>query len=420
MGDFVHASGRGPTSRTFTNRNFVAVTSADFLARTAYQMAKTPLLPLFAAGLGAGDAFLGLIVSVSTFTGMVLKPFIGILSDRWGRRLWLIGGTVFFAGMPFVYQFVQTPGQLFAVRIVHGLATAIYGPVTLAYVTEITGARRAEGLGWFGLARSGGYIVGPALAGGLLLMLDPVTVFTIVGLLGCAVFVPILMLGEPEHPKGLVHNALTVQIRTGLAAGLKTPALWLAGGLEAVAYVGLYAMKAFLPVYALQLGINIGIVGLFLGLQEAVAALGKPIGGRIGDHLGYLPATGAGMAVTGGGLVLLAAHINSPLLLIVAVLLGCGQALIFPATTALVAQQVGAQHTGTGMGLLGTMQNGGKVVGPLVGGLLAQLFSYQTMFVMLGGMLLCAAVGLVSDGYRRRNILRRRPLSVSGHSPRRP
>ncbi len=121
------------------SRNFVSITVADLIARTAYQMGKTPLLPIFAASLGASDVLLGLIVSVSTFTGMVLKPIVGVLSDRWGRRSWLLIGTVFFAGMPFLYRFIQTPEQLFLIRIVHGTATAIYGPVTLAYVTEQTG-----------------------------------------------------------------------------------------------------------------------------------------------------------------------------------------------------------------------------------------------------------------------------------------
>ena len=68
---------------------------ADLIARSAYQMGKTPLLPIFAATLGADGAFLGLIVSVSTFTGIISKPLFGILSDRWGRRIWLIIGTIF-------------------------------------------------------------------------------------------------------------------------------------------------------------------------------------------------------------------------------------------------------------------------------------------------------------------------------------
>ena len=77
------------------SRGFVLITAADFIVRSAYQMGKTPLLPIFAAALGAGDILLGFIVSVSTLTGMVLKPFVGILSDQSGRKVWLLVGTAF-------------------------------------------------------------------------------------------------------------------------------------------------------------------------------------------------------------------------------------------------------------------------------------------------------------------------------------
>ena len=64
------------------SRGFICITAADFVVRSAYQMGKTPLLPILAAALGAGEAFLGFIVSVSTLTGMAFKPMVGILSDR--------------------------------------------------------------------------------------------------------------------------------------------------------------------------------------------------------------------------------------------------------------------------------------------------------------------------------------------------
>ena len=92
----------------FRSKPFVYITLAEFIVRSAYQMGKIPLLPIFAASLGAGPALLGFIVSVSTLTGMMLKPFFGFLSDRWGRKVWLIVGTTFFVVMPFMYQFVST------------------------------------------------------------------------------------------------------------------------------------------------------------------------------------------------------------------------------------------------------------------------------------------------------------------------
>ena len=258
------------------SRAFGYVTAADFIVRSAYQMGKTPLLPLFAASLGAGDFLLGTIVSVSTLTGMVLKPFVGILSDRWGRRCWLIVGTAFFAFMPFVYGLIDSPGQLFAVRIIHGTATAIYGPVTLAYVAGLSPSGRAERLGWFSLARKSGYVVGPAAAGWMLTTMDPVSVFTIIGLLSAAAFVPILLLPETGAAPRRESPSMLRHVQQALRKSGKVPAVWLAGGLDAGIYIAVYAAKTFLPLYAVSMGVSVAAVGIVFAIQEAVHMVLNP------------------------------------------------------------------------------------------------------------------------------------------------
>lgn len=381
------------------DRQFANITLANLIARSAYQMGKTPLLPLFAAALGASDAFLGFIVSVSTLTGMVLKPFIGVLSDRSGRRRWLIAGTAFFALMPFTYWLVQTPEDLLVVRVIHGLATAIYGPVTLAYVTERWPEQKAERLGWFESARSAGYILGPALAGWLLLFLSPQWVFTIIGLISSAVFIPILALPEthPAEPP-LAWQALRARMASAFKASSRTPAVWLSGMLEGATYIATYSLKAFLPVYALGQGINVAVIGLFFAVQEGVTLVLKPAGGRFGDRTGLLPAIALGMLVLGITLPVIPYAGTSAGLLAAAIAIGAAQALIFPSTTALIADQIHSSDLGAGMGFLGTFQNGGKVLGPVLGGLLIGRFDYAMSFMLLGGFL---AAGAVLVGLRR-------------------
>lgn len=381
-------------------RSFFYITLADFLVRAAYQMGKTPLLPIFAATLGATEAFLGFIVSVSTLTGMVLKPLIGLFSDRWGRRSWLLIGTMFFTVMPFLYRFVHTPEQLFFIRIVHGLATAIYGPVTLAYVAEQSQNRRAERLGWFGLARTAGYIVGPAAAGWMLLTMDPVAVFTMIGVLSSVAFLPVLLLSESTIPRARRQTSLLQEMLAALKSGSKIPAVWLAGGLDAAIYIALYAVKAFLPIYALSVGVNVALVGTFFALQEGVHILLNPFGGRLGDRWGYLWVVCIGMIVLGFSLPLLTFADHLSILMTSSVLMGMAQALVLPSTVALVSAQAHAQHIGTGMGLMGTLDNAGKVVGPVLGGMLIQWLDYTRTFHILGLLLILAALLIWCRVYR--------------------
>ena len=462
-------------------KNFLNLTLADFIVRSAYQIGKTPLLPIFAATLGASDFVLGSIVAVSTVTGMVLKPLIGVLSDARGRRVWLLAGTGFFAVVPFFYQLVQTPAQLFAIRLVHGTATAIYGPVTLAYIAEqslvrgeaesgaenlgkgevsadgkrdpipqppprapfgraqgprgggVRGfvdnepaprgwgrlptkpgvppkSRLAENFGWFGLARSGGYIVGPAAGGLLLTWLTPADVFTVIGVVSCAAFLPVLLLDESrpalrtESLKASKQEqlaALAQRTATALRESSRTPAIWLSGGLESSVYVATYAIRAFLPIYGLSAGFSLIAAGLFFSVQEATLALLRPVAGRWSDRLGYRCAIGLGMAGLGALLPLLGFAPNNAALLAIAIGMGAAQSLVFPATVALAARQLSRDHTGAGMGVIGTLNNAGKVAGPLLGGALVARLGYRPMFWVLGVGLLLGAAAVVWWGQLR-------------------
>jgi MFS family permease len=294
--------------------------------------------------------------------------------------------------MPFFYRFVQTPEQLFLIRIIHGLATAIYGPVTLAYIAELKPKNIAESLGWFGMARSGGYILGPALAGWLLLTMEASAVFTIIGLMSCLAIVPVLSLKEIEIGKRK-NASLFHQIKEALSAGIHTPAIWLSGSLELVTFIALYATKAFLPIFALEVGLSIVLVGLFFSIQEGANILIKPFVGRIADRLGYLETIVGGMVLLSLGLGLVPQFKGIGLLL-PAILTGAAQAFIFPSTIALVSRQITQDNLGASMGFIGMMQNLGKVIGPIFGGLLIQQLGFETVIYILALLLIASALAL--------------------------
>jgi len=385
------------------------ITAADFMVRTAYQMGKTPLLPIFAAGLGANATFLGLIVSVSTLTGMLLKPIFGLLSDRWGRWIWLLVGTLLFIGIPFLYQLIHTPEELLFLRLVHGLATAIYGPVTVAWVMEqgqksgSSADNCAERLGWFSMARNGGYLLGPTIAAALLTVIEPATVFTVIGLMSSCALLPVLLLKKFNSPK-IPSHSWRQQTADAFRAGFQTPELWLAGSLECVVYLGFYAAKTFLPLYALESGIPILWVGLFFSVQELTHLLARPFGGRLSDRKGYLPVVSCGMLLAAFSLGLLPLANSPSFLLLLALSFGLAQAFIFPATLALFAQQMDVRHTGAGAGLIGAFKNFGKIAGPILGGWLIFWQDYSWMLWSMAALLVVWSVGMLLSSLSKNSL----------------
>jgi len=332
-------------------------------------------------------------------TGMVLKPIFGWLSERWGRRLWLLTGLVLFSGVPFLYSWVNTPEELFALRLLHGLATAVFGPVTLAFVAEMAVCGKAERLGWFGMARTGSYLLAPLLGAWLLTWMDPATVFTLIGFMSCLAFLPVCMMdfSRPSHKPDMEQEKEFWRAwKSALNAVMSNSRLWLAGALEMLVYLVTYSIKAFLPLYALfTADFNLLAVGLFFTVQETAHLVMRPIGGRFGDRVGYLPAINTGYLVLVIGLSLLpyaTAHVE---LLAIAVVIGAGQGLIFPSTVAFVSRCVDTRHLGAGLGFLGAVRNFGKVAGPLTAGALLTRMDYSQVFHLGGAVALLVVLTLL-------------------------
>ena len=390
----------------------IKITAADFIVRTAYQMGKTPLLPILGASLGASATFLGLIVSVSTITGMFLKPFIGLWSDRSGRWIWLFMGTLIFTVMPFFYPMTTTPQELLILRLIHGSATAIYGPVTLALVIEhghkkgMIGNKSAERLGWFGIGRIGGYLLGPIIAAVLLTEYTPQTIFTFIGFLSSFAFLPIALLKDENDSPKFKNISKRIPINEVFLTGIKTPELWLVGSLEFVVYVGFFATKTFLPIYALETGISIVWVGLFFSVQELTHLITRPLGGRLGDRFGYIVVAASGMLFASCCFVFLPFIQNSTTITLLAIFFGISQAMIFPSTFALFAENFNTKYIGTGVGIIGTLKNSGKIIGPILGGLLINWHDYKWMFWCISILLALWGFGLLINEFYGKAILK--------------
>src|SRR3989475_3278656 len=186
---------------------FIAIILASLLSRLGYQMARSPVLPIFAADLGALPELIGVIVAASTITGVFLKLPSGALSDVLGRKHMMVLGAFFFAVPPFLYPFIHDPWSLLALRFVHGFATAIFSPVASAYVASLAETGRGARLGWFSSANDIGATGGP-LVGGLVLYFTASFSLTylLVGALGVLTLLMVLLLPDVDQPARHAKN----------------------------------------------------------------------------------------------------------------------------------------------------------------------------------------------------------------------
>lgn len=363
---------------------FQAVMMASLLARLSYQMARSPVLPQFAASLGAAPELIGMVVAASTVTGVVFKLPAGAMSDILGRRRMMLLGAVFFAVPPFLYPFVTGSGALLALRFVHGFATAIFSPVASAYVAGLGDAGRGARLGWFSSANDFGATAGP-LIGGLILYATAsfAANYLLVGVLGVvalvlALRVPETQAAEPAAQANLAARA--AEMRDGLRSVLATPAILIAAAVEATMYLGFGAFLGFLPLYAKAAGLDNAQIAFVLAFQLAVAVLAKPFAGTVSDRIGRKPVIVLGLFAVAVALPLIFRATGFAALLAIVPLLGLGIAAVTPATNALIADLVATNRLGAGMGVFGTIWDIGEAAGPILAGVLIGQLGYGLAF----------------------------------------
>lgn len=381
---------------------FTCIFTADIILRTSYQAGKSPVLQVLALQLEASPALLGFIVSVSTITGFFFKPIVGWISDSYGKWIWLVIGTLIFCVPPFFYIFISNPEQLILVRLIHGISTAIYGPITMAILAEIAGVKKVEFYSWFGLSRIFSYILGPILGAVLLTLVDPKEVYTFIGLVSLLAFIPILTLRKKiNHSQKLkIKKSIPIYL---LFRTLKNSGVLIIGVMETQTKIAIYAIKTFLPLMMLSAGNHILEIGLFLSLQEAANAAVRPVSGTIVSKIGLKNSTITSLVLISLGLFILSSQGVTSTVWLVALLLGIGQGVFGPSTNTLVAETTAPSDLGLTFGIVGALSNAGKISGPIIAGILATAMTLQSVFAIIGTIpLIVATYIFIADPFRQR------------------
>lgn len=153
------------TATTNTNKNaaLVVLYLTMFLVVAGFGII-TPFFPFFAKEVGANAFELGLMVTLFSLAQVIAAPFWGRLSDRVGRKPVLVAGLVGYA-LSF-YMLILAPNIqiLMLARVIGGLLSASAFPSAQAYLVDLTSIEnRGYGMSYMAAASNLGFLLGPAL-----------------------------------------------------------------------------------------------------------------------------------------------------------------------------------------------------------------------------------------------------------------
>ena len=367
------------------NQTLLNLWSAELINRSSYMTGKFAL-PFFAKNLGASTTLIGTISSISTLTGIFLKPIIGGIGDKFNKKQLLLLANLIFALTPLFYIYINETYQLVIIRLFHGISTAIYGPITLAIISTVYSNQRATYLGWFGTARTLGYLLGPILGGLLMMYYDSKNLFFITGIVSFFSFIPII-LDKNSSPTIATKNSTNKEVILfikKLFTITKLKQVWVVSLIEWSFYAVFYSMKVFIPIYLVNSGHNTLIAGSFLTTVEIIHIILRPLGGISGDRFGYYKNIIFGLLLLSLSMFFVSFTINSSTIFIPAILIGISEASVLPSALALVSEYSKNDNIGTVMGIVGSIRNFGKVAGPIFIGILLERLSYQSVFQIIG------------------------------------
>jgi MFS transporter, DHA1 family, multidrug resistance protein len=378
-----------------TSRSFALLCAIGVFSFISYNMVRMPVLALFAESLGAGPERIGLIVSVSTLTGVFLKLPSGALSDIYGRRLLLRVGVVAFGLPPFLYPFISDLDLLTVLRMFHGLATAIFAPSALATVAELYRERRGAALGTYTASTQSGALLGPFIGGYLVYAAGFSAAFVTAGLFGCIAIIIFYSLHLNPPPPRLHEKGLAPLLREmwkGFAVVARNRTVLITSGTDAAKMIANGALMAFLPLYGVSVGLNPGEVGLLFTFQAGTSFFSKPIMGRVSDRVGRQPLILIGLLICAVTFLCIPHVSMFALLLLLSAGFGFGEAVVSSSSSALVADSSEFKTLGAGMGMQGTIGDIGHASGPLVAGLLIAHMNYASAFAIIAGIQIMAAL----------------------------
>jgi DHA1 family multidrug resistance protein-like MFS transporter len=382
----------GNTREAAARAVLVRLCAAGFAAYCSYAICRTPLLPLFARELGADAPLVGLVMGASTITGIFLKLPAGALSDMLGRGPLLVAGALVFATLPFTYIGVSTLAALVLLRFVHGSATAIFGPVASASLSDVApSSRRGAWLSTYSTAQGTGQALGPVVAGYLIAAGRFDLAFMTAGVIGLAAPLIVARWRDASEPK--INRLRWQDFRQGVAEVARDRLVLVTSGAQAAQFMMNGALNAFLPLYGKDvLGLTTTHLGWLFGLQTLTTLAVRPVIGMVSDRAGRRPVIVAGLTVCSGAVLLISISTGALVLIAAVAAYAAGVATTTAATGAFITDVTRRARYGAAHGVFGTIYDVGDALGPIAAGLLVATIGYSHMFQVLATVGLSMAI----------------------------
>ena len=365
----------------------LVVTSFFWFAMYTYPTFLTPYL----TELGASLTMSGLVIGSYGLTQTLVRLPLGILSDRLrNKRVFIMIGMAFSLVSALGLFLVRNVYLILIFRAMTGLSAATWVHITTLYLSYQPSGKASRSMGHLNFISNIGSVCA-MLAGGFLAQAYGWQAAFLAAVAGAAIGL-LLSLMLTESP---VTNdaAQSFSIKASFLGGRDRMRFWTAILAWLSQLSTLATMQGVVPQDASLLGADkaqLGLLAAFSVLPRAIASL---VGGSLlARYFRLRSLIVIGFVMT--GLVACALPLIDYMLLLFfsQIIAGTGVGIQFTLIMSLCTSTIPAERKGSAMGFFQSVYGIGMIVGPVLVGALADIFSLGTGFVIIGVMTLLPAV----------------------------
>ncbi|MFC7392026.1 MFS transporter [Scopulibacillus cellulosilyticus] len=344
-----------------------------------------PMIPYLTKTLGASSTMIGLLVSSYAIGLLILTPLFGPLSDRIGRKIPLIFGLTVLIISTLLFSFAHTIPALIAARFIQGVAAAANVSAALALIADLF-PKKVRGT-MMGIAVTGisiGLLLGAPIGGSLFDAGGYMMPFLVIAGITLAILLIILFtLTEPSHNKEKTTSAFTF---------LRNPMVIFVILVVLLSEAAVSLLEPVLPVFLTdQLHLSASTVGLLFGAMSLSYGLVSPLSGALSDRFHPFVIMLIGLAWSA---------VTIPLMIVsktlwqeagAMILVGAGVGFALSPTLGSLGKVVdreGSSSYGAAYSLFNIFDSIGMMLGPLIGGVLADLLTVKASMLVVSVTLL--------------------------------
>ncbi len=344
-----------------------------------------PVLTQIANEFSITTGTAGLVVAAYGAPGIVVAVLTGPYSDRFGRKRFLVTGSLIMGIFTLLSAFATSFGVLVVMRIVAGVGGSVIFPNVTATVGDNFPYRdRGSAMGTVIGLNTMASVIGVPLAG---ILAEATTWRVSVGLVGLLSILAALVLLWKLRPaqtplsesaiRDMYRSIVTNRSALGAIGSSFLGALY---WFTWATYIVVFFESAF--------GLSQGVASILALTQGLGVLFGSQLGGRLGARIGHKPIV-AGSVVLSGVLLLLQTNLTLPLpaTAVLNLLLSAVIGARFASNTTLLTEQV-PEARGTLLAVSASVTSASIVAGAAIGGVLIDGLGFWA----LGAFCFAAAV----------------------------